>query len=1482
MTEFCKKHKKKIIVVSFLFFLFFGGFLNLKYNLPKTVEVLTGLFVGPKFKSSKIIFDKDKIVVKDFVLQDKKEVIISSPEVEILYDDESLKNYRIKEIIMNGGQANITRRKNGDINIVAAFTGSSDDSKEEPPKDSKKEEKYDPGIGVPIDKITGINVTTTYRDLGYRLPIEKTAYDTNGYLTFSKTKGLNLHFVGKNKAEIYDFAFTNYKEPYWMRIKLSNIGVTTELAQYGYDGEEVSYDGGLLNMDLIIAESGMLGNILFDGVDVRYKDLDDTVKNVSGAVDFKPEGIFLNASGLVFGKPEKFTLSYKDEELNIDFNLKNIKQKDLEKLSYLQGINLPFKGAVVDDVKFNLNMKKELKVTIDALVNKLNMDSSKVEKLTVKFIYDNNGIHIDNLNGIFTTLDEKKKESIKEKFNLSLDMKDDDGQVKFDIKNINNKRYVPDFSGDGAFKLGKESIVFGLNSNIISLKGEYQKSKEKLLLKDGNKYSLEYDLKSKKLVSGEGKIPVTLLNNRFLLDYSGENNILKINRFSIFNEIGINHEFFKGTVDLNSMSYDLEFPGEKFYIQDFMTSGKESILEGKIKGFISGSGEKNKTDLEISDLTLNYLGEIKNINGKFTMNKDKNTDFAFSGEIGNIKYKEYSLQGLRAVFRMKDNLFEVKTFNNDFVKFKGVADLNHDTLDMKAKIKALPLTKFNVDKPDIFIGDVQGFISGKISDPQGRITINDVQMEINNGQPILVKGGIDFNNRRFYTDNLKINNTTVKGEYDIEERNYWMKANIIEENIGRYYGDTNLKYRVIGTINVKGQEKNIHSSLKSTLDKMYIQGNHLPNVYVEANYDSDNLLDGILKVNEITFSNSDLEEIAKLKGNFDLKEKKLVLNLNRQEIPLIKLKEYIPLKNVKGNIVLEGNVGGTVPDLKYNLSIKSDKLEIENVEFNKIITGVSGDLHRVNLDEFSFKYLENLFYSKGNYNIENGKYIYSANSKRINLGFLNIFLNKYDIDNINGDAIFDLQLTNYKNSGFLTIKDFNLEKKDLFLKLTDFNSTILLAGDKLSIQDLKGKINHGEIGFKGYITLPTLKDITENPYFYENLKYEATLNLKNFDYKYDKYFNIDLNTDLTFKNQTLLGQIEIIKGEIFEIPSKKESIFTKIKKFLFSSASKTVNDSESLGKDFKIETEFANSINVNVGIKIRDGIKLDIDTLVPMVSDVKGKIEGSGIVSGNNGKYLFLGNVEAVGASLSVNDNTFVIDRALVAFNDKKVFFPKINPSILVDASVEVKNDKILLALNGALDNLQFNISSRNGSSSGNLNSFLMGDGDGQENNDATAMLLSNILGGQVTQLLKPISNLVKNTLGLSKFRIASNVVTEQTGNAYNTDTQQSRFKFGAVLEAEDNIYKDKIWWVARATLLEEDSEQNNNKSTDNNGAFKDYDFSIDYRFDYTKSIGIGVGKLPEDMKNTSNGNTKKNLNYHIDFKFQKKYDNLLDIFINK
>lgn len=1478
MTDFFKRNRKKLIFVTFLFLFFFGGWWTIKYNLPKTVEVVVRLFVGPTLKSSSIDFQKDKVVIKDFLLADGEEVIIDTPEVDILYTRESLKNFRIEEIILNGGTANITRRKNGDINIVAAFAGESkeDESKEETPA---KNEPYKPGIGIPIDRITGKNITTVFRDLGYRLPIEQTAYNTNGYLTFSKTEGINLHFIGSNGPEIYDFAFSTTKEPYSMTIKLSNIAVKSELVQYGYDGKEVSYDGGELNMDLTIASSGMLGWIKFRDVDVRYIDLDDPIKAVTGGVDFTKEGIFLNATGKVFEKPEKFTLSYKDNELNIDFNLKNIQKENLEKLSYLKGIELPFEKINIDSVKFNLNLKEELKVTIDAFIKKLEMPGLRLENTDVNFLYDKLGIHLPKISTTLNRLDENKRVTIAEKIDGTVNFWEGKGDLTLDIKNVNHQKYIPDFKGKLNFEILEKEIDFNLSSNIIDLEGRYLLEAKKVQLDKKNEYFLEYDLNKNILSTGEGKIKFSLFTNNFIIDYTVNNNQLNLKSFSLIGDSGKELEL-SGDIDLSNINYNLKLDSKNLHFKEFLGE-EEGELRGTFTGYIQGEKDKVKGELDITSISGKYFGKIDDLRGKVVFSKDEKLFMEFNGEIGKLGYKDYEVDGFYFVTRMKNNIFEIKSFNNQLLSLWGNINLNKETIDLNAKIEKLSSKKFGVEKPELRIDLLTAQLKGKLSNPIGKIQLDDVKLVLENGEMVAVTGDINYLNNYVTINEVKINNNILKGKYSVEKNSYDATLYLIEENIGRYYGDTSLKYRVIGTAKLKGEGKALTLGLKSTIDKIYLMGNKLPNIYIDTEYRAENLNDGLLKIKEITLSNSSLENLFSIVGEFDVVNSNLNMRIDNQKLPLKYLKEYIPLDDLSGDLLLNGDFGGKLDSLNYNLSITSDTIGIKNVLFNKFRIFLNGDLKKVVLNEFSFKYLDNLFYSNGEYDIVNSRYGYNAQARDINFDFLNIFLEKYGITNIHGFSTFDLKITESKNSGFLKIQNFNLENKDLFLKLEQFNSTIRLENDKVYVEEFKGKLNEGTISLDGDIVIPVLKEISENPYYAERLKYRFNLKLDKINYKYGNMFGVTFNSNMSVIENKIFGDIEIIEGRVDEIPNTSKSLFQRIKEFLFKSSSETVNKSEDLGSDFKIETVFENSLDINIGVKISKGIKLDIQTVNSFVGDVKGNVIGNGTLSGKDGKYSFIGNVEVIGGSLNINENIFYLDRAMVIFNDPKTYLPKVNPNLLVDARVDVQDEQLGLSLNGNLDNLQFTINSKSGSSSGNLNSLLTDTDNLEGGNSATTTLITNVIGGQLSQIFRPVSNLVKNTLNISKFRISSNILSEQTKDN-NNDEAQSRLKLGAVLEAEDNIYKDKVWWVARGTLLGEDNVNSEQRDSSNSGALQEYDISLEYRFDATKSIGIGVGKLPEDRKKSSDKESKNGLNYHIDFKFEKRYDSLLDIFINK
>lgn len=1491
MKEFYQKNKKKIITFSTIFFLFIGSYWAVVYHLPKTIEVVVQMILGTKISSTSIEFKENKIEVKNLKISNKKEIIIDAPKVDILYTKESLENLRIKEIIIYDGIANITREKNGDINIVAAFTGG---TKEENSKASEtksieqKEEPYKPGIGVPIDKITAINATTNFTDLSYRKPIKETAYNTNGYLTFSKDTGIDMMFSGTNNEQVYTYKLNTSEQPYDMSIILENISVRDDLLQYAYDGEEVDFNGGKLNLNLSISPKGMVGGANFKDVVVRYKDLDTNIDVKDGTVDFLGKRIEVKANYEIFKTKDKFLLVFDENgELNIDFVAKNISYEDMKKYSLLKDKNLPLENVYIDSAKFNLNLNKEkgFSVTIDYLIKKSSISNIELENLKGNFILDKEGLHIKNLTsevGILNT-------NVKKSLDLKLDYIGNDGNINFALKKKkDSKDFLPDINGIFNFDTGEEDFKFNFISNILKVRGRYFSKLNKLLLFRAGKYSIEYDLTRKKLEKGSGVIDLSLYNSDIALDFVAEDNKITIDKLTSYNKnkgsIKKDSEkelkenlLITGDINLDNLTYNLQVNSDNFTLKE-----NDIELSTTLNGNIVKEGESTNLNLDIKDLSAKYIGEINNVHGNLEIKQDKNLFLDFNGEIGQVKYNDYDINGILLALRVKNNLFEIKEFKNNMLSGTGRIDLKTLQSDMEFAINNLTFEKFNLEYPKFYLNDIQGKLTGKINNPNINVKIKDASMQlVEDKKDLKIYGDINYSNFNLKFNKIYLNTNILSGNYSIKDKKYFAKLNIIEEDPSKYYSDTNLKYRVIGTVKAKGEDKSIDLDLESTIDKIYLRGKRIPNIYVKGEYKTDDILNGKLNLDKIVLSNSNLRDIISLTASYDLPTKHITANIKNQEINLLELQEYIGNEKINGFFVANGKVDGTAEDLVYNLTLQSPQISVQDISFRNFLIKLNGNLEELILETFSFKYLENSFNSKGNIGLKNKKYNFLLNTSKINLDFLNIFLKKYGITNVGGEATLNLQLQDSGNSGYFALNNFGLNYDDIYIKLQNLDSMIKLDKQLLYIENLKGVLNNGNIGAKGYLELPTLNDISENPYYLENLKYDLSLNTENIDYRYGNNFNLLFNSNFNIKNSFLKGEVVVLDGKVIDIPNNSKTIFQIIKNFLFKSSSKVVNSSEELGEDFKINTVFDKALEIDVNFRTKDDIDLDIQDLNVFVSDVKGGVSANGRITGKNGKLLLLGDVEVKNGSLEVNGNTFLLDKAIVIFNDKKDYLPTVNPTLIIDSKVKVDNDEIGMSINGELDDLKFTITSKNGSSSGNLSSLLVGEDSEEFSDGASTTLIKTVVGSQLSQtLFKPVSNLVKNTLKISKFRIKSNIVTDEKNNSNNQNQEGNRLRLGAIIEAEDNIYKDKLYWVARGSLLGDDNTDKTERSSGGNGAFDEYDFSIEYRFRPGRSIGIGAGKLSERIKTKSDEKTKDAINYHIDFKYEKKYDNLLDIFI--
>ena len=195
------------------------------------------------------------------------------------------------------------------------------------------------------------------------------------------------------------------------------------------------------------------------------------------------------------------------------------------------------------------------------------------------------------------------------------------------------------------------------------------------------------------------------------------------------------------------------------------------------------------------------------------------------------------------------------------------------------------------------------------------------------------------------------------------------------------------------------------------------------------------------------------------------------------------------------------------------------------------------------------------------------------------------------------------------------------------------------------------------------------------------------------------------------------------------------------------------------------------------------------------------------------------------------------------------------------------------------MDDLKFRIKTKNENSSGSISSLFVKEnknGETEVNNEVSSIFFKSIIDSQISgMLLGPTARKLKKIFGLSKLRISSDFILPSTTD---DERENNNFAFGAKLEIEDKIYKDKLFIVGRARFLGSETEDNNK----NGSTFDKYSVGLLYKISENKSIGIGVETYDkESIKNINEEKNKNSLNYYIDFRLEKKYDSLREIFFN-
>lgn len=223
------------------------------------------------------------------------------------------------------------------------------------------------------------------------------------------------------------------------------------------------------------------------------------------------------------------------------------------------------------------------------------------------------------------------------------------------------------------------------------------------------------------------------------------------------------------------------------------------------------------------------------------------------------------------------------------------------------------------------------------------------------------------------------------------------------------------------------------------------------------------------------------------------------------------------------------------------------------------------------------------------------------------------------------------------------------------------------------------------------------------------------------------------------------------------------------------------------------------------------------------------------------------------------------MDRAIILFNNRQEFVPDLNPNITFSTSSIINNKNLEISLDGPVRNMTFTVRSGNEVSVNSLDSILEGNGGSSEGNNDISILLTNIIGGQITDIvLNPVINVLR-AVGFSNLRVRSSILAEENKK---TAEEESSMTLGAYIEAESPIYKDKLFWKVKANFMNDPANQEKGEGEGYNYGVADYDINVYHRLNNNISWGVGVQKLRENLETK-----KRDMNYYIELKFEKKFD---------
>ena len=1487
MLNSIKKIPKKFSIPLFIFAVIVFIITAVLLNLEKIVEKVSARFINGRVVIEDIDLSFSKPVVKNITLyDDKNNVLFNSPEVTANISFKNLTKGRIDELKVNSAVVNVVRDKDGVIN----FTKLSKTKSEEKPKN-------------PLNKVVVSNVRVNYEDYTFPTKLERKIENINAVVTANKEKlvetadiniedeniQLETHFKDESNDKVASLQGELRVDKFLLDKDLLKSLVNNKKLHFS----DVNIISDLsFKTDKTVKNTYITGNLDVISEFFRYDDIDSDIKDIKLSSKFNGRDGEANLGLNIFGKNKDFSLAYKDEELNSVITFDKIDESILNKIVPIREKKLDLKNINIEDIKTIVHYSDNRGLSIKTTMKPNNSEFKGIE-LNDFNLYISSKAGKNNLSARILT----KIKGIPENLALSVENQKDNIDVILALKSPIKDNIVPDINVKAKIENKKDILKANIDSNIVDFNLDYNKDK-KLTKVYGDKFTINYDVDKKKLTNGEGRIPFEIYHMVNYLDFVAKDNKIQIKELKLADKTNKNSYFVaKGNANLDNGEFKIDYEGNS-------TSIKRKVKENDLILSFDGKGKiENKNNIlssqgQINDLSFEYIGKIEKINGTYDLKKVReNIEANVDTKIASIGYDKYNFKNFNLNVNYSGNQVKIKDFSNNLISLKGNYDVKNEKVKANLFVDRLTNKDVALDKVEFVLENLKVNVEGDVKNLQGTVDLGSTVITLPKGDFIKITGNASIKNSIVNISGINLDNNLITGKYNLKDKNLDLKLSLSEKHLEKYYGGKDLGYMLYGQIDVKGVEGKIKAIAKGRATNFEKK---LPDLAYDVEYNAENYTDGIVSINGLDIIDKKYGDLLGVKGQINLKEKTLDIRNKNKQMDLVKLQGILDNPNIRGIVNTDLVVDGTFDNPSYKLNISSSEVSIKTFKINDISIDLTGDKEKANLNKLNLDVYKNLIVGNGYYDIKNKTYnvIVKSNDK-IDISKFQSFFTPYGIENVKGKIALNVEINEKTEKGYINLENINLESTKARLKLSNFSGPINFGERRIDVGALRATLNDSPLIVDGFVDLANISKLDKEDLI-RTLPYKLHFKMNNFNYFYPEVIKLSASTELTITNEEVYGNLIVKDATIYDIPNNYyRDFFSLIREQLRKRRTDVAlnNNKDKQAKTDKEKVEEMKKVlnklmPIDFVVRTEKPILIDMDNFNIAVPEIYGKLYVDLNLNGKKGKYYITGESELKEAYFFVGTNEFKVDRALAVFNEN-VPLPEINPNIFFESTIEMDDEEYYFSTIGRVNQLRYEISSRTAKVGGDLSALIVNPNADDniyaygEGSEIFITFMKNLIAGQVGQIVfGSTTRYIKRKFDLTKFIIRPEV------KIYNSDSSINRiggttdnrglnpeiYNVNIKLEAKDNIYKDKLFWKVSARIIGTGKDVIKNQTMKVDSKVREYDIGLEYKVDDSKTIEIGVGTVPDKYRTDPNKDYRKP-NYHVGFKFRKRYRDFSEIF---